>query len=178
MEAPFIFGKLAEGKHFINRDEDLENLKLNLKSGINTILISPRRWGKSSLVKKASEQLKSENPELHFCFIDLFNIRSEEAFYEDFATKLIRVTSTKWEEWIKNGKKFFQVVSEAARKKPIILLKSGRSSFGAKAASSHTGALAGSDIAVELAFKKTGVIFIRTFYVFMKIAFFKHFLMF
>jgi uncharacterized protein len=107
MKAPFIFGKLAEGKHFINRDKDLENIKLNLKSGINTILISPRRWGKSSLVNQAAEQLKAEIPELHFCFIDLFNIRNEEAFYEDFATKLIRVTSTKWEEWIKNGKKFF-----------------------------------------------------------------------
>lgn len=107
MEAPFIFGKLAEGQNFINREKDLENLKLNLKSGINTILISPRRWGKSSLVNQAAEQLKAENPELHFCFIDLFNIRSEEDFYEDFATKLIRTTSTKWEEWIKNGKKFF-----------------------------------------------------------------------
>ncbi len=107
MEAPFIFGKLAEGQNFINREKDLENLKLNFKSGINTILISPRRWGKSSLVNQAAEQLKTENPELHFCFIDLFNIRSEENFYEDFATKLIRVTSTKWEEWIKSGKKFF-----------------------------------------------------------------------
>jgi len=107
MEAPFIFGKFAEGKHFINRDRDLETIKINLKSGINTILISPRRWGKSSLVKKVSEQIKSENPELYFCFIDLFNIRSEENFYEDFATKLIRITSTKWEDWIKNGKKFF-----------------------------------------------------------------------
>lgn len=107
MEAPFIFGKLAEGKNFINREKDLENLSLNFKSGINTILISPRRWGKSSLVKQAAEHLKTENPELQFCFIDLFNIRSEEDFYEVFATKLIRTTSTKWEEWIKNGKKFF-----------------------------------------------------------------------
>lgn len=61
-------------------------------------------------------------------------------------------------ESIKDGQKFFKVVSEATRKKPVILLKGGRSSFGAKAASSHTGALAGSDIAVELAFKKSGVI--------------------
>jgi uncharacterized protein len=107
MEAPFIFGKLVEGENFIDREKDLENLQLNFKSGINTILISPRRWGKSSLVNQAAEQLKAEQPELRFCFIDLFNIRSEEEFYEDFATKLIRVTSTKWEEWIKNGKKFF-----------------------------------------------------------------------
>ncbi|MHA1509608.1 MAG: acetate--CoA ligase family protein, partial [Promethearchaeota archaeon] len=48
--------------------------------------------------------------------------------------------------------------SKAARKKPIIILKSGVSAAGARAASSHTGALAGSDIAYELAFEKCGVL--------------------
>ncbi len=61
-------------------------------------------------------------------------------------------------ESVQDGEKFFRVVSAAAKKKPVILLKSGRSVAGAKAASSHTGALAGSDIAFDLAFKKTGVI--------------------
>ncbi len=107
MEAPFIFGKIAESNHFINREKDVEKLKVNLLSGINTMLISPRRWGKSSLVNHAAGQLKSENKDIRFCFIDLFNVRSEIEFYEDFATQLIRVTSTKWEDWIKNSKKFF-----------------------------------------------------------------------
>ncbi|MHA1584557.1 MAG: acetate--CoA ligase alpha subunit [Promethearchaeota archaeon] len=61
-------------------------------------------------------------------------------------------------ESVQDGEKFFKVVSAAAKKKPIILMKSGRSAAGAAAASSHTGALAGSDIAFDLAFKKTGVI--------------------
>jgi len=61
-------------------------------------------------------------------------------------------------ESVKDGMKFFEVVSAATKKKPVILLKSGRSAAGAKAASSHTGALAGSDIGFELAFKKAGVI--------------------
>jgi acetyltransferase len=61
-------------------------------------------------------------------------------------------------ESVKNGPKFMEIVSRAAQKKPIIILKSGRSAQGAKAASSHTGALAGSDIAFDLAFKKAGVI--------------------
>jgi len=107
MKAPFIFGKVADGNNFINRDRDSEKLKINLISGINTMLISPRRWGKSSLVTHVAEQLTPENPDLHFCFIDLFNVRSEEDFYEDFATKLLKVTSTKWEDWVKNSKKFF-----------------------------------------------------------------------
>jgi acetyltransferase len=50
----------------------------------------------------------------------------------------------------------------AARKKPIIILKSGVSQAGARAASSHTGALAGSDIAYDLAFAKCGVIRAKT----------------
>lgn len=73
---------------------------------------------------------------------------------EDDDTKVI----AGYIESVKDGDKFFKVVSKAAKKKPIILLKSGRSAAGAKAASSHTGALAGSDLAFDLAFEKAGVI--------------------
>lgn len=107
MKAPFIFGKVADGENFIDRQGDSEKLKINLLSGINTMLISPRRWGKSSLVNRVAEQLSSENTDMRFCMIDLFNVRSEDDFYEDFATRLIKLTSTKWEDWIKNSKKFF-----------------------------------------------------------------------
>ncbi len=65
-------------------------------------------------------------------------------------------------ESIENGKKFLEVVSRATRKKPIIILKAGVSEAGARAASSHTGALAGLDIAYELAFNKCGVIRAQT----------------
>jgi acetyltransferase len=61
-------------------------------------------------------------------------------------------------ESIKDGERFLEVVPKAARKKPIIILKAGVSQAGARAASSHTGALAGSDRAYDLAFKKCGVI--------------------
>ena len=61
-------------------------------------------------------------------------------------------------ESIEDGDKFLRVVPEAARKKPIIILKSGVSAAGARAASSHTGALAGSDIAYDLAFNKCGIL--------------------
>ena len=61
-------------------------------------------------------------------------------------------------ESVEDGIKFLEVVSRVARKKPIIILKSGFSAAGARAASSHTGALAGLDIAYELAFDKCGVL--------------------
>ncbi|MFX1363897.1 MAG: acetate--CoA ligase family protein [Promethearchaeota archaeon] len=61
-------------------------------------------------------------------------------------------------ESIKDGDRFLEILPSATRKKPIVILKSGISEAGARAASSHTGALAGADIAYDLAFKKCGVI--------------------
>jgi acetyltransferase len=61
-------------------------------------------------------------------------------------------------ESIGNGEDFLKIVSQASQKKPIVILKSGCSAAGASAASSHTGALAGSDLAYDLAFAQTGVI--------------------
>ncbi|MFX0002672.1 MAG: acetate--CoA ligase family protein [Candidatus Hodarchaeota archaeon] len=65
-------------------------------------------------------------------------------------------------ESIKDGERFLKLLPNAARKKPIIILKSGVSEAGARAASSHTGALAGADIAYDLAFSKCGVIRAKT----------------
>jgi acetyltransferase len=65
-------------------------------------------------------------------------------------------------ESIKDGDRFLSILPKATRKKPIIILKSGVSEAGARAASSHTGALAGADIAYDLSFSKSGVIRAKT----------------
>jgi acetyl coenzyme A synthetase (ADP forming)-like protein len=57
-----------------------------------------------------------------------------------------------------NPAKFTQIARRVARTKPIIAVKSGRTESGSRAASSHTGALAGSDIAVDALFRQSGVI--------------------
>ncbi len=61
-------------------------------------------------------------------------------------------------EDVHNGRYFLDVASQAAKKKPVIVLKSGTSQAGAQAASSHTGALAGSDLAYETAFTHAGIL--------------------
>lgn len=61
-------------------------------------------------------------------------------------------------EDVSHGPEFLKVVSEATRKKPVVILKSGTSHSGALAASSHTGALAGSDLAYNTAFKRCGIL--------------------
>ena len=104
MESPFNFGKKVEGKHFVNRVEEIKHLETNFVSGINTMVIAPRRWGKSSLVKKAYEQVNKKYPEIRICDIDLFKIKNEKEFYEQLLAEIIKSSSSKWEEWIESAK--------------------------------------------------------------------------
>jgi acetyl coenzyme A synthetase (ADP forming)-like protein len=57
-----------------------------------------------------------------------------------------------------NPRRFLEIASRVSRKKPIIVVKSGRSRVGARAASSHTGALAASDVAVDALLSQAGVL--------------------
>lgn len=57
-----------------------------------------------------------------------------------------------------NPKKFVSLARRTSRKKPIVAVKSGRTAAGSRAASSHTGALAGADAAVDAIFRQTGVV--------------------
>jgi hypothetical protein len=106
MKTPFTFGKIVRNSDFTNRKEETRRLVLNFKSSVNTILISPRRWGKSSLVTKAAEIVINDSSNIRFCFIDMNNIRSEEQFYEQLATAVLKVSSTKIESILENAKKF------------------------------------------------------------------------
>jgi acetyltransferase len=61
-------------------------------------------------------------------------------------------------EAIKDARKFMSAARAAARVKPVVVVKSGRMALGAKAAATHTGALAGSDAAYDAAFYRAGVL--------------------
>jgi acetyl coenzyme A synthetase (ADP forming)-like protein len=65
-------------------------------------------------------------------------------------------------EDLKDGRSFAEVAKRVSKKKPIVVLKAGRTSMGARAASSHTGALAGNDKIYEDVFKQSGVIRARS----------------
>jgi acyl-CoA synthetase (NDP forming) len=64
-------------------------------------------------------------------------------------------------EGLKRGREFLKVAARVAPKKPIIVLKTGRSAAGAQAALSHTGALVGEDAIFDLAFQHCGLIRVR-----------------
>jgi acyl-CoA synthetase (NDP forming) len=61
-------------------------------------------------------------------------------------------------EDIKSGKDFLRIAKKVTLKKPVVVIKSGKSEAGARAAASHTGAIAGADKIYDAAFDKTGVI--------------------
>jgi hypothetical protein len=103
---PFIFGKSADFKNFTDRDLETDRLIMNFKSLINTTIISPRRWGKTSLVENVAEKIRTENNKIYVCLLDIFNVRSEEEFYEHFAKEILKATANKWEEMADNAKKF------------------------------------------------------------------------
>ncbi|MBI4847526.1 MAG: acetate--CoA ligase family protein [Nitrospirae bacterium] len=80
----------------------------------------------------------------------------------DFIRYLMNDEETKvilgYIEDVKDGKTFIKVAKQCTSKKPVILIKSGGTQAGARAASSHTGALAGSETAFKAAFRQTGII--------------------
>ena len=103
-ENPFVFGKAVEGSFFTDRAADAEHLEANLTHGINTILISPRRWGKTSLVKKVMDNVTRSD--IKIVYIDIFSCKSELDFYKIFAAAIIQQTSSRMEEWMSTARKF------------------------------------------------------------------------
>jgi acyl-CoA synthetase (NDP forming) len=81
---------------------------------------------------------------------------------EDYLEYLAQDEQTKtivaYMEGVKDGRRFFEIAREVAAKKPIILWKGGLSEQGARAAASHTGALAGSAGIWDAMFKQTGIV--------------------
>ena len=118
MKSPFQYGTIVDKECFVNRVEERKQLKELLGSGINVMLISPRRWGKSSLVKVAMDELMHEDKRTKVCFIDAFSIKTEAEFYRTFAKEVISCTSSTLEKRLDDIKQFLKGIS------PSITLKS------------------------------------------------------
>ena len=101
---PFTFGVATSGDNFTDREKETERLLMNFRHGVNTILISPRRWGKTSLVQKVCRLVQTE--QLKVVYLDIFSCRSDKDFYDAFASAILKQTSSKSEEWIENAKLF------------------------------------------------------------------------
>ena len=135
MKMPFVYGVAAEEMYFTDREKETFRLTMNFENGLNTIIISPRRWGKTSLVNKVAEQMKNHS-EIRIVRMDAFFVRTPEDFYRMFATEIIKQTATRVEEWMENAKRFLSslvpvVTMSADPQNPVSFsLKSVVSNYG------------------------------------------------
>lgn len=109
MEKAFVYGMSVAGNNFTDRIEETKRMKADFEHGINVILISPRRMGKTSLVKKVIGEI--DNPKIKVVYMDIYDCRSEYDFYNRFAESVMQSMGNKLEQVVENIKQFLVRVS-------------------------------------------------------------------
>lgn len=104
MEKSFVYGVAVTDFNFTGREKESERLRLNFENGLNTILISPRRWGKTSLVKHVCRQMEVGN--VMIVYLDIFGCKSEYEFYNALATAVLQQTASKMQLWMEEARDF------------------------------------------------------------------------
>jgi len=86
---PFSYGTIVRGPHFFDRKEELSRIVQTLEGGNNLVLYAPRRYGKSSLVMKAAEELER----LGYCciYFDFMPIYSRESFITAYSKAVLDI---------------------------------------------------------------------------------------
>ena len=93
-ENPFVFGEIIDDANFVNRTDELNQLIRDLGDGQKVFLLSPRRFGKSSLVALALLKLKKRH--IHTVNLTVSSYSSYAQFLEKFAEKVLRAAGP-WE---------------------------------------------------------------------------------
>lgn len=100
----FVYGVSVGGNNFTDRTKESHRLKMNFENGLNVVLISPRRMGKTSLIKHVQGIV--DKSLIQTVFVDIYDCRSEYDFYNKFAEALLKQTANKMEMAIENIKRF------------------------------------------------------------------------
>ena len=93
MEKSFVYGIAVTDYNFTGRSEETRRLKANFEAGINSILISPRRWGKTSLVDHVCRQFVDND--IITVRLDIFGCKTEYDFYNMLAVAVLKQTASK-----------------------------------------------------------------------------------
>lgn len=104
MKKSFIYGVSVSGENFTDRVQETQRLKMDFENGQNVILISPRRMGKTSLVKKVQSLVNGKS--IKVIYMDIYDCRSEYDFYNKFATTILKEASGKLDLFMENVKNF------------------------------------------------------------------------
>jgi len=108
MKNPFVFGVEVSGEQFTDRKEEINEMKSDLLSGQSIIIYSPRRYGKTSLVKRVLEELKNDAVT---AYIDVYPITSKEKLAEAIASKVTTSAFTKSDEMINAAREILPAIS-------------------------------------------------------------------
>lgn len=100
----FVYGVAVSDYNFIGREQETKRLLDNFRGGINVILMSPRRLGKTSLVKHVCNKLDEED--IITIYLDIFGCKSEYDFYNKLAAEVLKQTASKHELWLEEAKEF------------------------------------------------------------------------
>ena len=109
MNDVFTYGGVAEGENFTDREDETRRLVANFEHGVNTLLVSNRRIGKTSLVRRVRELV--DGGKVAVVYLDVFDCRSEYDFYNKLASAVLRQTATKTEALLQNVRSFLGSVS-------------------------------------------------------------------
>ena len=100
----FLYGVSVGGDNFTDRARETQRMKMNFENGLNVILISPRRMGKTSLVKRVAQVVDKELVQV--VYVDIYDCRSEYDFYTKFAEAIMSQTASKIELVLDNVRRF------------------------------------------------------------------------
>jgi hypothetical protein len=104
MEKSFVYGVAVTDYNFSGRKEETQRLKANFLGGINSILISPRRYGKTSLVDHVCRNLEGED--IIIVRLDIFGCKTEYDFYNALAVAVLKQTASKIQLWMEEARDF------------------------------------------------------------------------
>jgi len=104
MEKSFVYGVAVTDYNFTGRQEETQRLKANFLGGINSILISPRRYGKTSLVDHVCRNLEGED--IIIVRLDIFGCKTEYDFYNALAVAVLKQTASKIQLWMEEARDF------------------------------------------------------------------------
>ncbi|MCQ2289152.1 MAG: ATP-binding protein [Muribaculaceae bacterium] len=107
-KSSFVFGVSVSDYNFIGREQESRQLKLNFEEGINTVIISPRRWGKTSLVQHVRKMI---SPDVITVYVDIFGCKSEYEFYNTLVEAVLKQTATTMQLWMDNAREFLARLS-------------------------------------------------------------------
>ena len=104
MNTPFSYGKIVDYLDFTSRSEETSRLTKNLQSLTNTVLVSPRGWGKSSLIAKAIKEAAGKKKDVLFVNMNLFKCETPRDFYDVYARTIMEGVSSSTESLLSNAK--------------------------------------------------------------------------